>query len=140
MLKKVLTLALVFTLTLCLAAVAQAGEITVSAAASLTNAFTEVKAAFEKKNPSIKVTTNFAASNPLLKQIETGAPVDVFASADQATMDKAQNQNFIAAGTRKNFAANSLVLIVPASSTATLKKAEELTSAQYTRVAVGNPD
>lgn len=66
-----------------------AQEITVSGAASLTNAFTEIKGLFEKKYPDIKVHTNFAASNPLLKQMEEGAPVDVFASADQETMDKA---------------------------------------------------
>ena len=64
-----------------------AQEITVSGAASLTNAFTEIKGLFEKKYPDIKVHTNFAASNPLLKQMEEGAPVDVFASADQETMD-----------------------------------------------------
>ena len=119
---------------------AQAAEITVSAAASLTNAFTEVKDAFEKKNPGTKVVTNFAASNPLLKQIETGAPVDVFASADQATMDKAAGQKFIIEKSRVDFAANSLVLIVPAESKLNLKKAGELAGKDYTRVSIGNPD
>ena len=51
-----------------------AQEITVSGAASLTNAFTEIKGLFEKKYPDIKVLSNFAASNPLLKQMEEGAP------------------------------------------------------------------
>lgn len=124
----------------CMAVSAQAAEITVSAAASLTNAFTEVKDAFEKKNPATKVVTNFAASNPLLKQIETGAPVDVFASADQATMDKAADQKFIIEKSRVNFAANSLVLIVPAGSTMNLKKADELAGKDYSRVSLGNPD
>ena len=68
---------------------AHAAEMTVSGAASLTNAFTELKDMFEKQHPGLKVNVNFAASNPLLKQIQEGAPVDVFASADQATMDKA---------------------------------------------------
>lgn len=124
----------------CMTVPAQAAEITVSAAASLTNAFTEVKDAFKKKNPDTKVVTNFAASNPLLKQIETGAPVDVFASADQATMDKAADQKFITEKSRVNFAANSLVLIVPAGSTMNLKKADELVGKDYSRVSIGNPD
>ena len=58
-------------------ATAQAAELFVSGAASLTNAFNEMKGAFQKKYPDVKVNTNYAASNPLLKQMETGAPVDV---------------------------------------------------------------
>lgn len=119
---------------------AQAGEITVSAAASLTNAFGEVKDAFEKANPGVKVTTNFAASNPLLKQIESGAPVDVFASADQATMDKAFELKLMDASSRVDFAANDLVLIVPAGESKDLKTSNELTDAKYTKIAIGNPD
>ena len=68
---------------------ARAAEMTVSAAASLTDAFTELKDLFEKRNDKLTVNTNFAASNPLLKQLQEGAPVDVFATADEATMDKA---------------------------------------------------
>ena len=52
-----------------------AGEMTVSAAASLTNAFAELKTAFEKSHQGLTVHTNFAASNPLLKQMQEGAPV-----------------------------------------------------------------
>jgi len=68
---------------------ALAGELLVSAAASLTNAFTEMKAPFEAANPGATLVLNFAASGALLRQMEQGAPVDVFASADQETMDKA---------------------------------------------------
>lgn len=132
--------ALMLVLSLTFSTAAQAGEITVSAAASLTNAFTEIKSIFESKNPEIKVVTNFAASNPLLKQIETGAPVDVFASADLATMDKAEAQKFLQPGSRKNFAANALVLIVPAGDKTGLKKSDELSAPKYDKVAVGNPD
>ena len=81
------TLLLLLTLTtMCLPAAA--AEMTVSAAASLTNAFTELKGLFEKQQADLTVHTNFAASNPLLKQIQEGAPVDVFASADQDTIKK----------------------------------------------------
>lgn len=127
-------------LSLAFSAAAQAADITVSAAASLTNAFTEIKAAFEKQNPGVKVTTNFAASNPLLKQIETGAPVDVFASADQATMNKAAAQKLIVEKSRVNFAANSLVLIIPADGKLVPKDAAALTAGAYSRIAIGNPD
>ncbi len=138
--KKVLLPSLVLAFYLAVSLPAQAAEITVSAAASLTNAFTEVKEAFEKNNPGAKVVTNFAASNPLLKQIETGAPVDVFAAADQATMDKAAAQNFLLQGSRKNFAANALVLVAPAAGDMSLKKVEDLAQAKYDKIAIGNPD
>jgi molybdate transport system substrate-binding protein len=64
------------------------GAITVSAAASLTEAFTQIGTQFEKKNPDTNVTFNFDASSALVLQIQGGAPVDVFASADEANMDK----------------------------------------------------
>ncbi len=115
----------------------QAAEVTVSAAASLTNAFTELKGVFEKKHTGLQVNTNFAASNPLLKQIQEGAPVDAFASADQATMDKAVASKVVDPATRKNFALNDLVLIVPAGS----KKPAKLDGIKaLKRVAIGNPD
>lgn len=64
------------------------GEITVSAAASLTEAFTEIGAKFERKHEGTDVTFNFDASSALVLQIEGGAPADVLASADDATMDR----------------------------------------------------
>ena len=115
----------------------QAAEMTVSAAASLTNAFNEIKGVFEKKHTGLQVHTNYAASNPLLKQIQEGAPVDVFASADQATMDKAVAAKVVDPATRKDFALNDLVLIVPAGS----KKPAKLEDIKaFKRVAIGNPD
>ena len=88
-------------------------ELTVSAAASLTNAFGEIGKKFESATPGTKVIFNFAASGPLLQQIEKGAPVDVFASADQKTMDQAKEKNLILPESRKDFVSNRLVLIVP---------------------------
>ena len=70
-------------------------ELLVSAAASLTNAFKEVGKQFEAANPGVKVIFNFGASGALLQQIDKGAPVDVFASADQKTMDQAKEKNLI---------------------------------------------
>ena len=117
-----------------------AQEITVSGAASLTNAFTEIKGLFEKKYPDIKVHTTFAASNPLLKQMEEGAPVDVFASADQETMDKAAAKKLVDTATRKDFALNDLVMVVPSDSKLNLTGAKDLAKPEVKRIAVGNPD
>lgn len=120
-----------------LGSVAYAVEMTVSGAASLTNAFIEMKREFEKAKPGITVNTNFAASNPLLKQIIEGAPVDVFASADQATMDKAAEAEVVDPTTRRNFAANDLVLIIPKGEKK-LVNLEELLRLKH--IAIGNPD
>lgn len=117
-----------------------ADTITVSAAASLTNAYTEIGNAFEAKNPEHKVEFNFGASGSLLQQILQGAPVDVFASADQATMDKAEAENMIKEGTRADFIANGLVLIVPIDSERRFNALEELTADDVEYIAMGNPD
>ncbi len=117
---------------------AMAKDLLVSAAASLTNAFTEMKEPFEKAHPGTNIVFNFAASGPLLQQMQQGAPVDVFASADQQTMDKAGP--LVDSATRVNFAGNALVLIVPADSKRTVSAPEELKNEAYTLVAIGNPD
>ena len=118
---------------------ASAADITVSAAASLTNAFKEVGTAYEKDHPGDTVLFNFAASDPLVQQIAKGAPVDVFASADQDAMDKAEGLKLLAPGTRKNFVANTLVLITPANSRHAIKALADLQHPAITRITLGNP-
>jgi len=118
---------------------ASATDITVSAAASLTNAFKEIGAAYEREHAGDKVQFNFAASDPLVQQIAKGAPVDVFASADQDAMDKADSLKLLAAGSRKNFASNSLVLITPLAATLPIKGIADLQQAAVTRVTMSNP-
>lgn len=124
-------------LTLAMEGMTMAEELTVSAAASLTDAFNELKTVFEKERPGLKVNVNYAASNPLLRQIAAGAPVDVFASADQATMDSAAGAKVINPDTRVDFAKNSLVLIVPKGGKKPANL-EELASLE--KIAVGDPD
>jgi molybdate transport system substrate-binding protein len=114
-------------------------ELIVSAAASLTNAMKEVAGAFEKTHPGTKVLCNFAASGVLLQQMAKGAPVDVFAAADQKTMNQAQAKKLIVPDTRKNFVSNRLVLIVPMGSKLPVNDLKDLTGPQVKRVAVGNP-
>jgi len=116
-----------------------AQEVVVSAAASLTNAFQAIGQAFEKTKPGIRVTFNFAASGPLLSQIQQGAPVDVFASADQETMDRAAKAKLLAEGSRADFARNTLVLIVPAAAAQVPQKLADLGGASYKRISTGTP-
>ncbi len=116
-----------------------AADLTVSAAASLTNAFQELKPVFEAANPGTTVLYNFAASGALLQQIAKGAPVDVFASADQPNMDEAQKQGLVTAGARKDFVSNALVVIVPSTSSKSPKALAELGGADYARIAIGLP-
>ena len=118
---------------------ANAADLTVSAAASLTNAFKGLGPAFEAQNAGTTVVFNFAASDALLAQIAKGAPADVFASADQEAMDRAEAQKLLVAGSRRNFASNSLVMIVPSDSTLGLKTPADLQKAEVKRVAIGNP-
>jgi molybdate transport system substrate-binding protein len=115
-------------------------ELIVSAAASLTNAFEDVGRQFEAANPGVKVIFNFAASGALLQQIDKGAPVDVFASADQKTMDQAKEKSLILADTRKDFVSNGLVLIVPKDSKLAIKAVKDLSDAKIARLSIGNPE
>ncbi|MGE8547747.1 molybdate ABC transporter substrate-binding protein [Alcaligenes sp. Marseille-Q7550] len=118
---------------------AHADELVVAAAASLTNAFKDLAAQFEADHPGTKVLTSFAASDVLLQQIVNGAPVDVFASADQKAMNKAEEAKAIDPATRKNFVQNQVVLIVPTDNPAKVGNAGDLDKPEVKRVALGNP-
>lgn len=119
---------------------AQAADLTVSAAASLGNAFKEIAPAFEARHPGTRVLLNFGASDGLLAQIAKGAPVDVFASADQETMDRAESQKALLAGTRHDFVTNRLVLVVPAAGPVAIKALADLQQPAVQRVALGKPE
>ena len=88
------------------------GEITVFAAASLTEAFTEIETAFEEANPDADVQFNFAGSSTLAQQINQGAPVDVFASASPKQMQAVVDAGN-AAGEATVFVQNTLQIVVP---------------------------
>lgn len=88
-----------------------AAEVSVSAAASLTAAFQAIATAFEKANPGRDVATNFAGSPTLVQQILEGAPVDVFASADEANMKRVLDAGEVA-GAPRVFARNRLAILV----------------------------
>jgi molybdate transport system substrate-binding protein len=118
---------------------AHAADLTVSAAASLTNAFKDLAPLFEAAQPGTKVLYNFGASGALLQQMDKGAPVDVFASADQETMDQAQGKGLVQAAQRRNFVSNTLVVIVPNTATHVPKSVADLTQPAYQRIAIGLP-
>ncbi|WP_295641535.1 molybdate ABC transporter substrate-binding protein [uncultured Methylibium sp.] len=124
---------------LLLAGQALAADLTVSAAASLTNAFRELQPLFEAQNPDTKLQLNFGASGALLQQIVKGAPVDVFASADQETMDQAQAQSLVQATERRNFVSNTLVVVVPSDAKKVPKAVTDLAQPAYARIAIGLP-
>jgi molybdate transport system substrate-binding protein len=125
-------------LALPLAAAAQ--QLTVSAAASLTDAFKEIGTKFEASKPGTTVRFNFAASGVLIQQISQGAPVDVFASADQETMNRGVDQKLIDPDTRRDFAANSVVLVVPAQGGLDLKALADLSRPDVKRIAIGKTE
>ncbi|HDX0837326.1 TPA: molybdate ABC transporter substrate-binding protein [Stenotrophomonas maltophilia] len=119
---------------------AWSADLTVSAASSLTESFRELGTAYEKAHPGTKVDFNFAATGVLQQQISRGAPVDVFASADEATMDQAQQQGLLAAGTREVFAVNALWVVVPPQAKAAPRTLKDLAGAGVQSIALGNPD
>jgi molybdate transport system substrate-binding protein len=114
-------------------------EITVSAAISLKNAFEEIGKTFTQKHPGTKVVFNFGASGDLARQIEAGAPVDIFASAAQKDMDDIGKKGLIAANSRKDFAKNAVVLVRPANSTIPLQTLTDLQKKEIGKIAIGNP-
>ena len=114
------------------------GELIVSAAASLKDAFNEIGQLYESRNPT-KVRFNFGASGVLQKQIESAAPADVFASAGARQMDEIAARGLIDQTSRKDFVRNVLVLAVPADSSAGIRSFSDLSNPQVSKVAAGNP-
>ncbi len=141
--KRLPGLLLALALALGLGAQARADEVTVFAAASTTNALTEIGRMFTAKTGNA-VRSSFASSSTLAKQVEQGAPANVFVSADIKWMDYLAQRKLLAAGTRADLLGNSLVLIAPLAS-----KLDHVALAKDTdlaallgggRLAVGDPD
>lgn len=125
---------------LCLASLAvHAQQLTVSAAASLTEALREIATRFEDSRPGVRVRLNFAASGPLLQQIVQGAPADVFVSADEETVTRGLQARVLDADSRRIFAANMLVLIRPLKGAPDLASPADLVRPEFKRIAIGKP-
>jgi molybdate transport system substrate-binding protein len=124
------------------ASAARADTFTVFAAASLKNALDEIAKAYEARTKN-RVVISYAASSALAKQIEQGAPADVFVSADLEWMDYLEKRKLVRASTRVDVVRNRLVLIAPADSSARLRIAPGFPLAATLgrqRLSMANPD
>lgn len=123
---------------------AAAQQITVFAAASLTNALDDYIAAYQQTHPSVRVVASYASSSTLARQIVEGAPADIFISADQKWMDFIAVRGQIIPQTRRTLLGNTLVLIAPVDSaldTITLSADTPWrTLLKAGRLATGDPD
>jgi len=113
----------------------RAETVTVFAAASLTESLKQVAADYEQTSGD-KIVFNFAASGTLARQIESGAPADIFFSADEAKADGLEKKGLLVAGTRVSQLGNSLVLVTTPDNT-TVHGPADLTNAAITHVALG---
>jgi molybdate transport system substrate-binding protein len=101
-------------------------ELTVSAASSLTEPFTQIGKQFEAINPGVRVVFNFAGSDKLAQQINEGAPVDIFASANKIQMANVIKGGRVISGTEQIFARNRLIVIYPKMNRAGIKTLSDL--------------
>jgi molybdate transport system substrate-binding protein len=117
-------------------------QVLVFAAASLTDALREIGASYERTSP-VRIKMSFDASSNMARQIEAGAPADIFFSADTQWMDYLQSRNLIQADSRRNVVGNRLVLIAPVASQVELKIAPHfslMAALGGGRLATGDPD
>jgi len=118
---------------------AVAQELTLSVAISMKEAIETVGRSFGRSRPGLTLRYNLGASGDLQKQIEAGAPIDVFVSAATRQMDELEQKGLILPDTRRAFARNVLVVVKPAGSGRDLTAVTDLLDPRVTRVAIGNP-
>src|SRR6185436_13035778 len=109
--------------------------INVFAAASLTDSLKEIATAYEKQSRD-KVAFNFGASSTLARQIEEGAPADIFFSADEAKMDGLEKKGLIVKESRKSRLSNSLVIVVASEKGAAIHSPKDLATEKVKRLAL----
>jgi len=113
-------------------------ELNVAAAASLTDALQEIKAAYEKPGGDALL-LNLGASSTLARQIGEGAPADLFLSADEAKMDDLEKRGLVLAGTRRSVLSNVLVVVVPKDSPLAVTSPADLASPRLHALALAEP-
>ena len=116
----------------------RAGEVTLFAAASLTDSLKEIAGTYEKQSGD-KILFNLGASSLLARQIEEGAPADIFFSADEAKMDGLEKKGLILKETRKSRLSNSLVIVVAAERGVALESPTDLATDKVKRLALAEP-
>ncbi len=126
-------------LAICFASpILRAAELTVFAAASLTESLKAIASVYERKCGD-RIVFNFGASSMLARQIEEGAPADIFFSADEARMDTLEAKGLIVKETRKSRLSNVLVIVVATKGGPTINNPNELTMARVKRLALAEP-
>jgi len=118
---------------------ASAEEMVLSVAVSMKEAVEEVGRTFASSRPGLVLRYNFGSSGDLQKQIEAGAPVDIFISAAQRQMDELEKGGFIVPASRRVFARNVLIVIKPADSRIDITRPGDLLDARVRRIVIGNP-
>lgn len=118
---------------------AEKKEITVAAAASLTNAFTEVGEAFERAN-NCKVVFSFGATGTLSEQIKNGAPFDVFAAADEVVIEKLDKDGRLLTDTKQSYAVGRLGIAALKSNNIEINTMEELLKPEIKKIAIANTE
>lgn len=113
-------------------------ELTISAAASLTDALGELQQLYQDAHPDVKISFNFGASGALQQQIEQGAPADLFLSAAAKNMKALADKGLIQE--QRNLLKNELVVVVPSDGDAGVAKLEDLSQASIKKIAVGIPE
>ena len=116
----------------------EAAEVIVFAAASLTESLNEI-AAMHTKDSGETITFSFGASSTLARQIEEGAPADIFFSADETKMDGLEKKGLILQGTRNSRLSNTLVIVVAAESGAGIESPKDLATEKIKRLALAEP-
>ncbi|WP_420832455.1 molybdate ABC transporter substrate-binding protein [Paenibacillus periandrae] len=119
---------------------AEAVELTISAAASLTDALKEIQTAYQAKVKSTKLNFNFGASGALQQQIEQGAPADLFLSAATKNMKTLVDKQLIDSGKQKNLLTNELVVVVPSDGKVSIGSEADLSKPEVLHVAIGIPE
>lgn len=112
-------------------------ELNISAAVSLKDALNEIGKKYQDSHPDVKLVYNLGASGSLQKQIEQGAPADIFISAAPKQMNDLEAQNLINKNTRKNLVENKLVIITPKESQLAVSKYEDLVNDNVKKIAIG---
>ncbi|WP_068505469.1 molybdate ABC transporter substrate-binding protein [Paenibacillus kribbensis] len=115
-------------------------ELTISAAASLTDALKEIQPLYESSHKDVKLNFNFGGSGALEKQIEQGAPSDLFLSASKKNMKSLVDQQLIESDKQKTWLTNELVAVIPADGTMNIASVNDLTKEEVKKVAIGIPE
>ena len=114
-------------------------KLMVSAAISLTDALEDIKVLYEEEN-NVELTVNLGGSGSLAQQIQQGAPVDVFISANQEWMDTLEGADHIISATREDITGNKLVLITGKDSPINYGSIEDISAKEIDQIAIGNPE